>query len=61
MKLRTRRDSRLRRKFKDAKLLVGIIIGRKIREERRMWKRTMSKQSRKLDKLSIRRALEQMS
>ena len=58
MKLRTRRDSRLRRKFKDAKLLQGIVIGRKIREERRMWKRTMSKQSRKLDKLSIRRALE---
>ncbi len=60
MKLRTKTDSRLRRKFKDAKLLQGIVIGRKIREERRMWKRTMSKQSRKLDKLSIRRALELM-
>jgi len=58
MKLRTKRDSRLRRKFKDAKLLEGILTGQKVRAERKMWKRTMSKQSRKLDKLSIRRALE---
>lgn len=58
MKLRTRRDSRLRRRFKNTKLLEGIVLGRKIREERRMWKRTMSKHSRRLDKKAIIRGLE---
>ena len=58
MKLRTKRDSKLRKKFKDAKKLEGVLTGRQIREERKLWKRTMSKESRKLDKQSIRRALE---
>ena len=58
MKLRTRRDSRLRKKFKNVKRLQGVVLGRKIREERRMWKRTMSKSSRRLDREAIKRGLE---
>lgn len=58
MKLRTRRDSRLRKKFRNAKRLQGVVLGRKIREERRMWKRTMSKSSRRLDREVIKRGLE---
>ena len=60
MKLRTKAESRLRKKFKNAKMMQGILLGRQIREERRMLKRSMSKASRKLDKLSIRRALDLM-
>ena len=58
MKLRTRRDSRLRKRFRDAKKLEGIFLGRQIRDERRMWKKTMSKHSRRLDQDAIEESMD---
>lgn len=53
MKPRNKRDAHLKRRFDAAKNLSGEILGRQIREERKLWKKTMSKQSRKLDQEEI--------
>ncbi len=50
MKPKTKRAARLRKRFDDAKELSGEILGRQIREERRLWKKTMSKHGRRLDR-----------
>lgn len=50
MKPKNRRAARLKKRFDDAKDLSGEILGRQIRSERRMWKKTMSKHSRRLDR-----------
>ena len=53
MKPRNKRDAHLKRRFDAATTLSGEVLGRQIREERRLWKKTMSKQSRKLDRDEI--------
>ena len=50
MKPKTKRAAKIRKRFDDAKELSGEILGRQIREERRLWKKTMSKHSRRLDR-----------
>ena len=50
MKPKTKRAARIRKRFDDAKELSGEILGRQIREERRLWKRVMSKHGRRLDR-----------
>lgn len=50
MKPKTKRAARLRKRFDDAKKLSGEILGRQIRAERRLWKKTMSKHGRHLDR-----------
>ncbi len=57
MSIRDKRDAHLRRRFKNIKKMEGIILGKQIREERRMLKRAMSKRSRKHDRLAIKESM----
>lgn len=58
MKPKTRREHHLRRRFEAAKEWYGFVLERRIREERRMLKKTMSKHSRSLDSQAIEESLD---
>lgn len=58
MRSRSKRDAHLKRRFDKAKELSGEVLGRQIRDERRMWKKTMSKHSRRIDREEIQDGLD---
>ena len=58
MKPKTKRSARLRKRFDDAKELSGEILGRQIRSERRLWKKSMSKHSRRLDREAMKESID---
>ena len=60
MCIRDKRDAHLSRRFKNIKKMEGIILGKQIREERRMLKKAMSKRSRKHDRQAIEESMEIM-
>jgi hypothetical protein len=58
MKPKTKRDGHIHRRFVNVKRMEGEILGRKIREERRMWKRAMSKHRREIDQIEMEESFE---
>jgi len=58
MKPLNKRDWHLSRRFHDAKEWKGFVLERRIREERKMLKKTRSKLGRKFDRQAIQDSLE---
>ena len=58
MKPKNRRDYHLKRRFDAANEWYGFVLERRIRQERKMLKKTMSKHNRKLDKQAIEESMD---
>ena len=58
MKPKSRRGFHLKRRFDKAKEMYGFVLERRIREERKMLKKTMSKHSRRLDREAIEESMK---
>ena len=58
MKPKTKRAGRIKRRFDDAKELSGEILGCQVRKERRIWKKVMSKHSRRLDREAMKESID---